>query len=74
MKNVTNRKRPVPFVCNKSENRNGKLPYVCCKWKWKIEVCFLWSATTNGNQRLLFQQTCPSMPNSNISVLGSDKS
>ncbi len=29
---------------------NGKLPFVCCKRKRK-----------NGNRRLLFQQTCPSM-------------
>ncbi len=27
--------------------------------KWKMEICFPWSAKINGNRRLLFQQMCP---------------
>ncbi len=34
---------------------------VCWKWKMKMEFVFLGRQTKNGNQRLLFQQTCPSM-------------
>jgi hypothetical protein len=40
-------------------NGNGKLSLVFCKQK--TEVCFPWFQTINGNWRLLFQQTCPSM-------------
>ncbi len=38
---------------------NGKLPFVSCTRKRKFS--FLGRQTVNGNLRLLFQQTCPSM-------------
>ncbi len=49
------------FICLLHiRNRNDTLPFIFC-WR-KMEVCFPWMATINGNRRLLFQQTCPSMP------------
>jgi hypothetical protein len=30
--------------CLQMENGNGKLSFVCLKWKRKTEVCFPWSA------------------------------
>ncbi len=38
---------------------NGKLPLFSANRKWKL--VFLGRQTINGNQHLLFQQTCPSM-------------
>jgi hypothetical protein len=42
-----------------TKNRNDKLPFFAAKWKWKY--VFLGQQTINGNQQLLFKQTCPSM-------------
>jgi hypothetical protein len=42
-----------------AENGNGKLPFVCLKRKRKL--VFLGRQMINGNRRVLFQQTCPSM-------------
>jgi hypothetical protein len=39
-----------------------KLPFVYCKRNGKRMFVFLGRQTINGNRRLLFQQTCPSMP------------
>jgi hypothetical protein len=36
---------------------NGELPFFCCKEK----LIFLGREMINSNQRLLFQQMCPSM-------------
>ncbi len=41
------------------ENGNGKLLFVCCKWKF----VFLGPQTINGNHQLLFQQMCQSLLN-----------
>ncbi len=41
------------------KNRNDKLPFFAAKWKRKY--VFLGQQTINGNQQLLFKQTCPSM-------------
>ncbi len=42
-----------------TENRNGKLPLLSANGKRKF--VFLGRQTINGNQRLLCQQTCPSV-------------
>jgi hypothetical protein len=41
---------------------NGISQTSVCFWKQKrkTEFCFPWSANENSNQRLMFQQTCPS--------------
>ncbi len=50
------------FVCLlQTEDRNGKLQFVCCKQKRKTEVLFLGRQMTNSSRRLLFQQMYPSM-------------
>jgi hypothetical protein len=53
-------KQQLLFV---SVNRNGnsKLQFVCCKRKWKTDVCFLGRQIINGSQQSLIQQKCPSM-------------
>ncbi len=48
MENGSNLKRQLPLF---AANRNGKRKFVSRGWQ-----------TINGNQQLLFQQTCPSMP------------
>ncbi len=45
-------------------NRRRQLSYVCCKLKKKF-VSLGWQMI-NGNLRLLFQQTCPSLTNSSL--------
>jgi hypothetical protein len=30
-----------------TEHRKGKLPFVFCKWKQKMEICFPWLANNN---------------------------
>ncbi len=42
-------------------NGNGKLPFICCKQKRKMEVCFPWSAQDKRNRLLLFEHSCKSM-------------
>jgi hypothetical protein len=58
-----------------TENGNGQLPFVCCKQKMDTENFRLFAAyrngkrtfvflgwqMVNGNQLLLYQQTCSSM-------------
>ncbi len=45
-----NKRKTATFVCLlQMENGNGKLSLVCCKWKWRMEVCFPWTA----NDKLL---------------------
>jgi hypothetical protein len=72
-KNGMNVKQPLPFVCYKRKNnRNNKSSaylLICCKWKQKTEFVFLSRQRINGNRRLLFQQTYPSMPVSFDGVL-----
>ncbi len=62
------RKAPTSVCFLQMENGNGKLLFVCCKQKWKMDICFPWSAngrqTIYGKRRMLFQQTCPSMASS----------
>jgi hypothetical protein len=38
------RKTPTSVCLLQTENGNDQLPFVCCKWKRKTEVCFPWSA------------------------------
>jgi hypothetical protein len=47
-------------------NGNGTLQFVFCNRK--TEFVFLGRRTINGNGRLLFQQTCPSMLSSKYGV------
>jgi hypothetical protein len=49
---------PFQYIYIYTENRNDKLPFVFCKWKF----VYLGRQTVNstGNQHLLFQQTYPS--------------
>ncbi len=54
-------KENVTSVCwLQTENGNGKLLLFVC-WKRKRSFVFLGRQTINDNQRLLFQQMCPSM-------------
>jgi hypothetical protein len=67
LRNSTNRKRDwrrttASVRLLQTENRNGKLPFVCWKWKRKKQkFVFHGWRTKIGNRRLLFQQTCLSM-------------
>jgi hypothetical protein len=37
-------KRKTATICFlQMENGNGNLPFICCKWKRKTDVCFPWS-------------------------------
>ncbi len=42
--NGNNGKWQFLFVWLQTENRNGKLLFICCKRKWKLEIYFSWSA------------------------------
>jgi hypothetical protein len=43
------------YVCfQQTENGNSKLPFVCCKWKWKTDVSFPWSA----NNKMVIKDFC----------------
>jgi hypothetical protein len=44
-----------------TKNGNGKLTFVCCYGNGKRKLLVLGRQTINGNRRLLFRQTCPSM-------------
>jgi hypothetical protein len=44
----------------------GKLPFVACKRKQKMEVCFFSRQMISSNWGLLFQQTCSSMQIRNL--------
>ncbi len=63
MENRTNGKRQLSFVCGKwkIETTLKQLPFVSANGKRKTVVCFYWAANDKRYQRLLCQQTCPSM-------------
>jgi hypothetical protein len=46
-KSGTNGKWQLFFVCCKG-NENSNLPLVCCKRKWKTEICFPSRKMMNG--------------------------
>jgi hypothetical protein len=58
IENETNGKWQLLFVCCKRETANFRL--FATNEKGKRKFVFLGRQTMNGNQRLLFQQTCPS--------------
>ncbi len=60
MENRTNRKRNFPFVCCKWKTETANFCLFAAYGRRKF--VFLGQQTINSNRRLLFQQTCPSMP------------
>jgi hypothetical protein len=59
--NRTNGKRQLPFVCCKREMEMTDFRLFAANGNRKWKFVFLFRQTINGNRRLLFQQTCPSM-------------
>jgi hypothetical protein len=59
--NVTSGKRQLPFVFCKRKTETANLRFVAANVNGKQKFVFLGRQTINGNRRLLFQITCPSM-------------
>ncbi len=57
-KNGTKRTTATFVYLLQREKRNGKLLFICCKWKRKWKVVFLGLKTVQSNPILLFQHTC----------------
>ncbi len=58
---------PWRYIDGNGADGKRQLPFVCCKQKTEIGSLFsLVGQTINGNRRLLFQQTCPSMTNTQL--------
>ncbi len=55
------REKATTVCLLKIENGSGKLLFLCRKQKRKKKVVFLSRQMINGDRRLLFQRTCPSM-------------
>jgi hypothetical protein len=61
-KTELNRKRQFPFVCYKRKTETANFHLFAANENGKRRFVILGRQTINGNRRLLFQQTCPSMP------------
>jgi hypothetical protein len=59
--NENNGKQQFPFVCCKQKTETANFRFFTANGKSKWNFVFLGRQTRNGNQRLLFRQTCPSM-------------
>jgi hypothetical protein len=42
-----------------TENGTGKLPFVCCKQKWKTQICFPWSAKAKRQSTIAVSANMP---------------
>ncbi len=59
--NENNGKQQFPFVSCKQKTETANFSFFTANGKRKWNFVFLGRQTINGNRRLLFQQTCPSM-------------
>ncbi len=60
-KNVTNGKRKIPFVYCKRKTETANFRSFAANGNGKQMFVVLGLQTINGNRRLMFQPTCPSM-------------
>jgi hypothetical protein len=61
MKNRTNGKQQLSFVCCKQNTETSNFRSFAANRKRKRKFVFLGQQMINSNQRFLLQQTCPSM-------------
>jgi hypothetical protein len=61
LENGTDGKWQLPFVCCKRKTEAENLPFFDANGNGNRKFVFIGLETVNGNRRLLFQQTYPTM-------------